>query len=94
VGFIFAVPDLKQAERGRPIDTVIVKTLAVLPERANAGLGSLLLATCQCTASRLGYARAIHALMHEQNISRSLSRRYAQPMRHYALFGRALGAQP
>ena len=94
VGFIFAVPDLKQAERGHPIDTVIVKTLAVLPERANAGLGSLLLATCQCTASRLGYARAIHALMHEQNISRNLSRRYAQPMRHYALFGRALGARP
>ena len=94
VGFIFAVPDLKQAERGRPIDTVIVKTLAVLPERANAGLGSLLLATCQCTAHRLGYARAIHALMHEQNVSRNLSRRYAQPMRHYALFGRALGARP
>jgi GNAT superfamily N-acetyltransferase len=94
VGFIFAVPDLKQAERGHPIDTVIVKTLAVLPERAHAGLGSLLLAVCQRTASQLGYMRAIHALMHEQNASRNLSRRYAHPMRRYALFGKALGARP
>jgi GNAT superfamily N-acetyltransferase len=94
VGFIFAVPDVTQAAGGRPIDTVIVKTLAVLPERAHAGLGTLLLAVCQGTARRLGYARAIHALMHEQNPSRNLSRRFAQPMRRYALFGKALGAQP
>jgi len=94
VGFIFAVPDLAQAARGRPIDTVVVKTLAVLPERSHAGLGTLLLAACQGAASRLGYGRAIHALMHEQNVSRNLSRRFAQPMRRYALFGKALGAQP
>ena len=62
VGFIFAVPDLKQAERGHPIDTVIVKTLAVLPERTHAGLGSLLLAVCQRAAHQLGYTRAIHLL--------------------------------
>ena len=93
VGFIFAVPDLKQAERGHPIDTVIVKTLAVLPERAHAGLGSLLLAVCQRTARELGYVRAIHALMHEQNASRNLSRHSAHPMRRYALFGKTLGAR-
>jgi GNAT superfamily N-acetyltransferase len=94
VGFIFAVPDLKQAERGRPIDTVIAKTVAVLPEQAHAGLGSLLLAVCQRTASQLGYMRAIHALIHEQNVSRNLSRHYAHPMRRYALFGKVLGARP
>jgi len=94
VGFIFAVPDLKQAERGHPIDTVIVKTLAVLPERAHAGLGGLLLAVCQRTARKLGYLRAIHALMHEQNASRNLSRRYAHPMRRYALFGKTLEPRP
>jgi GNAT superfamily N-acetyltransferase len=93
VGFIFAVPDLQQAARGRPVDTVIVKTVAVLPERTRAGLGSLLLATCQRTARQLGYTRAIHALMHEQNTSRNLSRRYAYPMRRYALFGKVLEAR-
>ncbi len=94
VGFVFAVPDLKQAERGRRVDTVVVKTLAVLPDRARVGLGSLLLAACQDTARQLGYTRAIHALMHERNASRNLSRRYAQPMRRYALFAKTLGARP
>jgi GNAT superfamily N-acetyltransferase len=92
VGFIFAVPDVTQAERGHPVDTVIVKTVAVVPDRARAGLGSLLLAVCQRTARELGYRRAIHALMHEQNVSRNLSRHYAHPMRRYALFGKALEA--
>jgi hypothetical protein len=49
---------------------------------------------CQRTARELGYLRAIHALMHEQNASRNLSRHYAHPMRRYALFGKALGARP
>jgi GNAT superfamily N-acetyltransferase len=93
VGFIFAVPDLKQAERGLSIDTVILKTLAILPERAHAGLGNLLLAVCQRRARELGYVRAIHALMHERNASRNLSRHSAHPMRRYALFGKTLGAR-
>jgi GNAT superfamily N-acetyltransferase len=94
VGFVFAVPDHNQAERGHPIDTVIVKTVAVLPERTRAGLGGWLLAVCQRTARALGYTRAIHALMHEQNASRNLSRHYARPMRRYTLLGMALGERP
>lgn len=90
LGFIFALPDLLQARRGQAINTVIIKTLAVLPERAHAGLGSLLLARCQEVARDLGYGRAIHALMHETNYSRNLSRRYANTMRRYTLFARRL----
>ena len=43
VGFLFAVPDFLQAERGEPIDTLIVKTLAILPMQQYAGLGYLML---------------------------------------------------
>ena len=92
VGFIFAIPDLTQADRGHAVDTVIVKTLAVLPERTGAGLGSLLLTLCHRTARQLGFTRAIHALMHAQNASCNLSRRHARPMRRYALYGKALEA--
>ena len=42
VGFCFCLPDLNQAARGEPIDTLVVKTLATLPDRAYAGLGLLL----------------------------------------------------
>ncbi|MBD2090419.1 GNAT family N-acetyltransferase [Microcoleus sp. FACHB-1515] len=89
VGFLFALPDLLEAKRGA-IDTVIIKTVAVLPGREFAGLGSLLVARAQAIAQALGYTRAIHALMHETNRSLNLSRRYAVPMRRYCLFGRSI----
>jgi hypothetical protein len=38
----------------------------------------------------MGFRRAIHALMHETNVSRRLSDRYARTMRRYALFSRPL----
>lgn len=87
VGFVFAVPDLAQAERGEPIDQVVVKTVAIAPGRSLAGLGHLLVQQVQEAAHRLGYRRAIHALMHEGNSSRGISARYAHVFRRYALFG-------
>jgi GNAT superfamily N-acetyltransferase len=91
VGFLFSIPDLLQARRGQVINTVIIKTVAVVPERANAGLGSLLVARCQEIARALGYTRVIHALMLDTNNSRKISRHYARIMRRYALFARTLG---
>jgi L-amino acid N-acyltransferase YncA len=90
VGFLFAVPDVLQAKRGAAIDTVIIKTVAVLPGRAYAGLGNLLLMRGQAIAHGLGYRRAIHALMHDGNKSRNISSRYARTIRRYALFSKSL----
>ena len=90
VGYVFAVPDLAQAARGQRVDTFIVKTLAVRPGRACAGLGAWLLAEVHQAARTLGYQRAIHALMHESNRSRNLSAHYARTIRRYALFSKSL----
>ncbi len=90
VGYVFAVPDLLQAQRGEPVTTVIVKTLAVLPGRTYAGLGAVLLDAAHQAARRLGFRRAIHALMHETNQSRNLSAHYARTIRRYTLFARRL----
>jgi GNAT superfamily N-acetyltransferase len=90
VGFVFAVPDWLQRQRGRSIDTIIVKTLAVVPGRSYAGLGTLLVSRCEHIAAGLGYARAIHALMHEASPSRNISHRYAKTFRRYTLFARTL----
>jgi len=87
VGYLFAIPDLLQAQRGEPITTIIIKTVAVLPGRAYAGLGSYLVDQGQAIAHRLGYTRAIHALMHDSNTSRNISDRFAQTIRRYTLFG-------
>ena len=90
-GFVFAVPDWLQAQRGAVIDTVVVKTIAILPQHEYAGLGALLLSQCRSRIAELGYTRAIHALMHDANVSsRRLSDRFGQTMRGYTLFARPL----
>jgi len=91
IGFLFELPDLLQAGRGQAIDTVILKTVAVLPEHAGVGLGSLLMACGHEIAQTLGYTRVIHALMIEGNHSRKISHHYAHTIRRYTLFARALG---
>ena len=91
IGFVFAVPDLFQLARAKVIDTVIVKTLSVLPECAGAGLGGLLVEHVQQLARSLGYRRAIHALMHENNASRRISAAAkSTTIRRYTLFARRL----
>ena len=94
VGFLLAVPDLMQKQRGVPVDTVILKTMAVHPDHGGAGLGALMMARCQEDAARMGFRRAIHALMYEGNRSRRISGRTAQVIRRYTLFSRPLGPTP
>lgn len=86
VGYAFAIPDFAQAARGSDIDTIIVKTAAILPDPELRGLGTLLISGVQEAGHRLGFRRAIHALMHENNISRNISRHYAETMRQYTLY--------
>ena len=90
VGVAFLIPDRLQAARDEPVDTVIAKTLAVHPDVAGQGLGSWLLHEAQWTARQQGYPHAIHALMHETNRSRRISRHYGDVVRRYALFAREL----
>jgi GNAT superfamily N-acetyltransferase len=90
VGFLFAIADHRQAARGLPIDTVIIKTLAVLPGRANAGLGVWLVHQLHRSAKALGFRRVIHALMHESNQSLNIQRASTRWLREYTLFARTL----
>jgi GNAT superfamily N-acetyltransferase len=90
VGFLFGVPDALRIKRGERNDTVIIKTVAVVPECASAGLGTLLVARIREIAQSLGYGRCIHALMHESNRSRNISAKTASTMRRYTLFARQL----
>jgi GNAT superfamily N-acetyltransferase len=90
IGYIFAIPDLLKVKLCRPLDTVILKTVAVHPDHGGLGLGGLLVARCQEAARRLGFRRAIHALIHETNKSGRISSHTAAVFRRYALFARPL----
>jgi GNAT superfamily N-acetyltransferase len=85
MGFLFAVPDILG-----PGDTVIIKTTAVDPRASGQGVAGALVALVHRRARQLGYRRAIHALMHETNVSRRISDRYARTFRRYALLSKRL----
>lgn len=86
VAFLFALPDaLEPAPR-----TAILKTVAARRGRAYAGLAHLLAERAAAAARAMGLTRAIHALMHEGNLSRNWSAHGARVMRRYALLGREL----
>jgi len=86
LGYMFALPNILES----PVRTVILKTVAVLPERTGAGLGAVLIDRVQQISRELGYTRTIHALMHESNRSRNISRHTATPFRRYTLFAKPL----
>ncbi|MGD9420405.1 MAG: GNAT family N-acetyltransferase [Verrucomicrobiota bacterium JB025] len=89
-GFVFGMPDLLAVKGGRAAD-FIVKTLAVLPERRFAGLGSLLVERVHRVAVGEGFTHAIHALQHDGNSSRRITgRHHGEVIRRYALFCREL----
>jgi predicted N-acetyltransferase YhbS len=90
VGFVFAIGDLLNPGPQKRPDTVIIKSLAVLPEWNGKGVGPLLMSEATANARRLGYRRGIHALMHEDNRSRGLSGHHGDVMREYALYSRSL----
>ena len=86
VGYLFAIPDYAAALRDQPIRTVIGKTLAVLPGRHYGGLGAVLAGALHKRSRILGYTRLIHALQHEANRSRNLSKFFGEVMRRYTLY--------
>jgi L-amino acid N-acyltransferase YncA len=90
-GYVFAAPDLNETSRGARMRTLVVKTIAVRPERVYGGLGAVLLAEVQHNALALGLDRAVHAMMHVSNASRALSAHWhARQIRRYELFARNL----
>jgi GNAT superfamily N-acetyltransferase len=91
VAFLFAIPDWLQQQRGEIVKTLIIKTIAVLPAKKYAGLGTILVDECHQIAHKLGYNQIIHALMHENNSSRRISQRYqSRIIRRYSLLGKKL----
>jgi GNAT superfamily N-acetyltransferase len=91
IGYVFGMPDVLQKQRGETLDTFIVKTLAVLPEHMNKGLGSVLTYLVTQKALGFGFKKAIHALILETNQSQSISERFSgQLLRRYTLYAKSL----
>lgn len=94
VAYVFCIPDHSTADQTHNTvsaqPSLIVKTLAALPERSLAGLGTVLVARAQQKAKTKGYQEAIHALQFENNASQRISQRFsATRFRRYALMAKS-----
>lgn len=84
VGFLFGIPNFVE---GAAPKSVILKTYASRMK----GVGSFLADTFHQRVGEKGYARVIHALMHEDNLSATHSDRTGgHVFRRYALWGARL----
>lgn len=92
VGFMFAIPDLMQKMRGEKIDTVMIKTVAVLPDSRYRGIGTMLYDVTHQKAREMGYKTVLHAFIHEDNkIAMDISKTYGSELiRKYSLYAKAL----
>lgn len=90
VGFIFSPPDYLQGGAADEIDTIVIKTVAILPRREYSGLGRVLIVDMLQNAEAMGFRQAISALMHKENRSQKISADCAGPMRAYQLFAKRL----
>jgi GNAT superfamily N-acetyltransferase len=90
VGFVFAVSDLLQQQRGKPVTSVIVKSLAILPDPNLWGLGQWLLERVHEMARKRGLHRAIYALLRDKPSARKRTAIYARRIRGYTLFSKVL----
>ena len=90
VGFILAPPDFLQLKYQHGMDAIVLKTVAVLPQKEYSGLGRVLIVDLLKNAIDMGFTTAISALMHTENRSQKISSDCAGPMRAYALFAKEL----
>ncbi|PTX96294.1 N-acetyltransferase [Spartobacteria bacterium LR76] len=90
VGYLFAIPDYAEAQRGLPVRTLIGKTLASIPGRRYGGLGVVLTDLLHQRARSAGFSRVIHALQYEGNSVRNMSEFFGRVMRRYTLYLRRL----
>ena len=91
IGFIFCIPDFEEAKRGQKISTIIVKTVAVIPEFQKLAIGNVLMSDIANIAKQKGFENWICAFMYANNTSQKMAKRnQTEVIREYALYGKKI----
>ena len=89
VGFLFAIPNLIEIQTKGKIESLILKTIAVLPEYESLGIGNVMTRMIARKAIDKGYKNWIFAFMYKDNTSQKLAQRNGtHVIREYALYGK------
>lgn len=87
VGFVFCIPDYNEQKLYGSIHTLILKTIAVLPEYENLAIGNVMLNEIKNVAIKKGFEDWIFAFMYSNNTSQKMAKRNkAEIIREYALY--------
>ena len=85
IGFVFCVPDFNQP------GTLILKTIAILPEYEHLAIGNILVRRIAKIAQNKGFEKWIFAFMYSNNTSQKMAKRNKTYLiREYALYGKEL----
>lgn len=83
----FALPDYLNPQK----DTLVLKTIVRLPGRKYAGIIHYMQAILKKRSFENGISKWIHAFMYDQNVSRTLSKKFdGELYRKYVLYGKIL----
>ena len=87
VAFVFCIPNLAEMQRGEKIHTLILKTIAVLPEYEDLGIGNVMLRKIAKVAKVKGFEDWIFAFMFKENTSQKMAaRNNSHIIREYVLY--------
>ena len=91
IGFIFCIPNYNEMQEGKPLETLIVKTVAVKPEYEHFVIGNILLNKIGTIALEQGFKEWIFAFMYSDNTSQKMAQRNkTEIIREYALYGKEI----
>ena len=91
IGFIFCIPDFEETKRGQKMSTIIVKTVAVIPEFQKLAIGNVLMSDIANIAKQKGFEKWICAFMYANNTSQKMAKRnQTEVIREYALYGKKI----
>jgi N-acetylglutamate synthase-like GNAT family acetyltransferase len=86
VGFLIAIADrFDLAKR-----TVMIKTIAVLPEKLLSGLGYVMTEDMHVKARKKGFTKILHALMQSENTSANSYKNEQKEYKRYILYGKEI----
>ncbi len=91
IGFVFCIPNFNELKEGKKLSTLILKTIAVLPEYEHLGLGNILLNRITKVAKEKDFKEWIFAFMYSNNTSQKMAKRNnAEVIREYAIYGKEI----
>lgn len=89
IGFIFCIPDFNEMKAYGKVSTIIVKTVAVLPDYERYAIGNIMLRRIAKVAKDKGFEKWIFAFMYSNNTSQKMAKRNkTELIREYALYGK------